>query len=392
MSNTTTRIKLTKRKIDAIALPINGELILRDQDLPGFGLRVTKGAKTFIVEKRINGRLHKVAVGAYGAFTIDQAKEEAREVLGKLTRGEPIGSKRGEVTFGEFSDLYLEKYSSRKKSHSFEIHYLERHLSKWRNWKLSAITRKDIAFLHANIGKAHPTNANRVLSLLRTMFRHAVSLGFIQGESPASNISAFPETSRDRFVQPDELPKLFKAMKAEPNPYIKAAILMGLLTGARRSEVLSAKWVDVDLAVGTWRIPQTKAGSWHLLPLPGPLKQILIDLPRVMSNPYLFVGRNGKGHLKNITRGWGRIREEAGLPDIRIHDLRRTLGSWMAGTGVSLQVIGKILNHRQPSTTAIYSRLNLDPLRTVMEENAERMMLLGRGTDNANKEESTEKS
>ena len=387
MADTTTRVRLTKRKIDAITLPKIGERILRDQDLPGFALRVTKGAKTFIVEKRINGRLHKVTVGSYGAFTVTKAREEARDILGKLSRGEPMASKRGDLTFGEFENLYLEKYAIRKKSYSYEVHYLERHLSRWRNWKLSAITRKDIAFLHAKIGKSHPTNANRVLSLLRTMFRHAVSLGFIRGESPASNISSFPETPRDRFVQPHELPKLFKAMKAEPNPYIKAALVMGLLTGARRSEVLSAQWSELDLAVGSWRIPQTKTGQWHLLPLPGPLIQILVDLPRVMDNPYLFVGRHGKGHLKNISRGWGRIRKEAGLSDVRIHDLRRTLGSWIAGTGVSLQIIGKILNHSQPSTTAIYSRLNLEPLREVMEENAERMMLLGGGMDDGHEKE-----
>ncbi len=387
MANTTTRTKLTKRKIDAVTLPKSGERVLRDQTLPGFGLRVTKGAKTFMVEKRIQGRLHKVRVGAYGAFTVEQAREEAREVLGKLARGEPTASQRGDFTFGEFADLYLEKYAVRKKSYKYEVHYLQKHLSRWRNWKLSAITRKDIAFLHAKIGKAHPVGANRVLSLLRTMFRHAVSLGFIRGDSPASNISAFPETSRDRFVQPNELPRLFAALKEEANPYIKTALMMSLLTGARRSEVLAAKWADIDFAIDTWRIPQTKAGNWHLLPLPRPLVHILVDLPRVMGNPFVFVGRHGKGHLQNIARGWGRIRKEAGLPDIRIHDLRRTLGSWLAGTGVSLQVIGKILNHSQPSTTAIYSRLNLDPLRQVLEDNAQRMMLLGGGFDNGHKEE-----
>jgi integrase len=392
MAVTSRRVRLTKRHIDTLTHPKSGQLFVRDQGLPGFGLRITRGTKTFIVERRVRGRLHRVIIGNYGPLTLDQARQEALPILEKLSKGEALTSSRGEMTFGEFADLYLEKYAIRKKSFPFEKHYLQRHLAPWNNWQLSAISRKDIAFLHAKIGKTRPTNANRVLSLVRTMFKYAVNLGFIHGESPASNISAFPETSRDRFVQPDELPKLFKAMKTEPNPYIKAAILMGLLTGARRSEVLSAKWVDIDLAVGTWRIPQTKSGHWHLLPLPGPLKQILVDLPRVMGNPFLFVGRNGKGHLKNITRGWGRIRVEAGLPDIRIHDLRRTLGSWMAGTGVSLQMIGKILNHRQPNTTAIYSRLNLDPLRAIMEENAERMMLLGGGIEHDHKEECADKA
>jgi len=119
MADTTTRVRLTKRKIDAITLPKIGERILRDQDLPGFGLRVTKGAKTFIVEKRINGRLHKVTVGSYGAFTVTKAREEARDILGKLSRGEPMASKRGDITFGEFENLYLEKYAIRKKSYSY---------------------------------------------------------------------------------------------------------------------------------------------------------------------------------------------------------------------------------------------------------------------------------
>jgi integrase len=386
MAATSRRVKLTKRHIDALVHPKSGQIIARDSELAGFGIRVTSGTKTFIVERRVGGRLYRITIGSYGPLTIERARQKAMPILEKLAKGEPIASERGGLTFGEFSDLYLEKFAIRKKSYPLEAHYLKRHLSRWKNWKLSAITRKDIAFLHAKIGKKHPTNANRVLSLLRIMFRHAASLGFIHGESPASGIAAFPETSRDRFVQPHELPKLFKAMKAEPNPYIKAALMMGLLTGARRSEVLSAQWSDLDLAVGSWRIPQTKSGQWHLLPLPGPLIQILVDLPRMMSNPYLFVGRHGKGHLKNISRGWGRIRKEAGLSDVRIHDLRRTLGSWIAGTGVSLQVIGKILNHRQPSTTAIYSRLNLDPLREVLETNALRMMTIGEEQENATKE------
>ena len=156
---------------------------------------------------------------------------------------------------------------------------------------------------------------------------------------------------------------------------------MCLLTGARRGEVLAAQWLDIDLTAGTWRIPQTKSGHWHLLPLPGPLVHLLVDLPRVVDNPYLFVGRHGKGHLSNISRAWRKIRHKAGMDDLRIHDLRRTLGSWMAGTGVSLQIIGKVLNHKQPSTTAIYSRLNLDPLRDVLETNAQKMLTIGGTVD-----------
>lgn len=383
MPVTSTRIKLTKRKIDAITLPKTGEVILRDQDLPGFALRVTKGAKTFIVERRIKGRLHKAKVGTYGEYTVDGAREAARDILGKLSRGEPLSSHRGDLTFGEFADLYLEKYAIRKRSYRNEVLHIDKHLSHWRGWKLSAITRKDVAMLHAQIGKDRPVGANRVLSLVRTMFKLAIAWGLYRGESPASHISMFPERSRDRFIQPHELPKLYTALKEEPNPYIKTAFMMCLLTGARRSEVLSAQWSDVDLDARVWRIPQTKSGQWHILPLPKPLVQILAELPRVLGNPYIFTGRHGKGHLKNISKAWGKIRDEAGIPDVRIHDLRRSLGSWLAGSGISLNIIGKILNHSQPSTTAIYSRLHLDPLREVLETNATRMMTIGEKKEDA---------
>lgn len=376
MAGSSTRINLTKRKIDALALPKSGQVIIRDRDLPGFALRATKGIKAFIVEKRIKGRLHRIVIGPYGAWTVEGAREEARDVLGKLARGEPLSFSRGELTFETFSELYLERYAIRKRSYLHEKGRIHQHLAHWNTWKLSAITRNDVAQLHAKIGKTYPVGANRVLALLRTMFRLAVAWGFLK-TSPATHISMFPESSRDRFVQPQELPRLLLALKEENNPYIKSALMMCLLTGARRSEVLAAQWSDVDLTAGSWRIPQTKSGRWHLLPLPVPLVQILSELPRQKDNPYIFVGRHKKSHLRNISRAWQEIRKDAGLPDVRIHDLRRTLGSWIAGTGVSLQVIGKILNHQHANTTAIYSRLNLDPLREVLESNAQRMLTIG---------------
>jgi len=137
MAVTSQRVRLTKRHIDALAHPKSGQIIVRDQGLPGFGLRITSGAKTFIVERRVRGRLHRVTIGSYGPLTLAQARQEALPILEKLSKGEPLASSRGEMSFGEFADLYLEKYAIRKKSYPHEVHYLKRHLSKWRNLKLS---------------------------------------------------------------------------------------------------------------------------------------------------------------------------------------------------------------------------------------------------------------
>ena len=134
------------------------------------------------------------------------------------------------------------------------------------------------------------------------------------------------------------------------------------------------QWDDVSLTRAEWRIPHTKAGRPHLLPVPHALVATLGSLPRVDGNPYVFPGQNGAGHLKNMKRAWDRIRVKAGIHDVRFHDLRRTVGSWLAGSGESLHLIGKVLNHRDVSTTAIYARLNLNPVRQALERNASKML------------------
>jgi integrase len=178
-------------------------------------------------------------------------------------------------------------------------------------------------------------------------------------------------------VQPDELPRLFAALREERNIYIQAALLVALLTGARRSEVLNMQWTQIDFDQAVWRIPQTKAGRPHLLPLPKPVMELLRSLPRQDESLYVFCGHRKGRPLVNVSKPWKRIRTRAGLQDVRVHDLRRTLGSWLAVSGASLPLIGKVLNHTNPSTTAIYSRLHLDAVRAALEMNAEKMLSFG---------------
>ena len=137
------------------------------------------------------------------------------------------------------------------------------------------------------------------------------------------------------------------------------------------------RWEDVSLTRAEWRIPQTKAGRPHLLPLPQALVTLLRRVPRVDGVPYVFPGQDAASPLQNIKRAWDRIRTKAGIPDVRFHDLRRTVGSWLAGSGESLSLIGKVLNHRDVSTTAIYARLNLDPVRQALERQATKMLEAG---------------
>ncbi len=169
------------------------------------------------------------------------------------------------------------------------------------------------------------------------------------------------------------------ALKAEPNPYIRGAILTMLLSGQRKSEVLSMRWADVDSGQGVWHIPDTKAGHGHHVPLPEPVLKLLRKLPIQHDNPYVFVGHKRGAHLTNISKNFNALRKSSGLTDIRLHDLRRTVGSWMASAGRSLPIIGKALGHSQPSSTAIYARLQLDPVREALQATAEKILLISSG-------------
>ena len=371
--------KLTKRIIDLTPRPPHGQRFLRDSQLPGFALRLTTGSKTFVLEKRINGRNRRITLGHYGVLTVEQARKKAVELSGDISAGKDPAQARQdrikEPTFKDLADIYLERHAIHKKSCRNDISFLNRYLNDWKSRKLSAIARGDVALLHARIGAlGHPYQANRMVALVRTMFNLAGDWGLYRGENPARRLRMFKEVKRDRFVKPEEMPRLFKALAEEANRYIRTAFLVSLLTGARRTEVLQMRREDVDIDRALWRLPETKAGRPHVIPLPGPVCTLLAQLSPAESNPYYFVGRGGRGYLMNITRAWKRIRQRARIEDVRIHDLRRTLGSWLALKGESLSLIGKVLNHSQLATTQIYARLSLDPVREALEQNATNML------------------
>lgn len=372
-------MKLTKKLVDTAKHPAQGQTFLRDEELRGFALRITPGSKTFILEKEMNGRVRRMSLGRYGPLTVEQARDLAKVKIGEIATGQDPADdrqvRRKSATFGELEHLYLERHAIHKKSAGNDVSMFRLHLAAWRSRTLSSITRADVSTRHAEMGATgSTTHANRMVALVRCLFTLAQDWGLHPGPNPASRMKMFKETSRDRFVTPDELPRLWAALQHEPNPFVRGAFVVGLLTGARRSEVLSMQWADLDLGQSLWRIPVTKAGRPHYIPLPIPVIEELLKLPRLEGNPFVFCGRWGKQHLINVSKPWKRIRKEAGLDDVRIHDLRRTLGSWLVAAGASLPLIGKTLNHSQVSTTQIYARMQLDPVRLALDANATKML------------------
>jgi integrase len=240
------------------------------------------------------------------------------------------------------------------------------------------LTRQVVTQWFHEVGRHSTCQANGALSLLRTMFKCAEEWGLWTGENPATRIKWFPRTSRSRFVQPEEMPKLLESFDLEPLP-VQTFFMMCLLTGCRGGEARVARWTDINLAQGVWSKLTTKTGKPHVVPLPPALVQMLKSLPQ--QSPWVFPSvRSKELSLKKgvCVLWWERIRKRAGLRDVTIHDLRRTCASYLAISGQNLAVIARVLNHTTLANTAIYARLNLAPVQSALFQHADTLLGMGR--------------
>jgi integrase len=369
------RFNFTKEKLDALKAPLSGRVAVQDAKTLGLILRVTPtGVKTFSLFRRVKGgEPFRETLGRYGkgGISIDQARRLAGAINAKAAEGVNVAevrrAHRAERTFAELFSEYVERHAkSQKRTWAEDRQRFEQYLAKpLGRKKLSAINRATIAGIHSAItNDGHPVVANRVIALVSSVFGRAIEWGLIE-HNPAKGIRRNRETSRDRFLQADELPRFFKALATEPSEVIRDYILLSLLTGARRDNVLTMRWKDVSLPRTEWRIPHTKNGTAQTIPLSAEVVAILERraAEKSASAAFVFPGAGKSGHLVEPKKGWQRVLARAGIEDLHIHDLRRSLGSWQAKTGASLAIIGKSLSHKNPQTTAIYARLDLDPVR-----------------------------
>jgi integrase len=382
---------LTKRAVDQARYSSNGahgrgHHVLWDSSVRGFGLRVhPSGRKTFVVFYRAAGRKRLLSLGGYPELTVDQARRLAREKLLTVAGGaDPVEDARKErqrsVTFGELARRFLEEHAKvHKKSVRDDEQRIEDYLEKaWGPKPAASVRRADVAELHLKIGTKAPYSANRTLSLVSKIFNWGAIAGILpEGHpNPARGLVRFKECSRDRFLSPDEAGQLLGAIDAEPNVYIRAFFWLSLLLGTRKNELLRARWEDVDLNGAVLRLPETKALHAgrrlraHHIPLSEPAMKIFRTLPRESGNPFVFPGMREGQSLVNVEKAWNRARQMASVRDVRFHDLRRTVGSWLAQRGASLGLIGAVLNHTQSQTTAIYARFGEANTREALEGHA----------------------
>jgi len=377
------KFNFTKRSLEALPLPAHGKRsCYYDEKVRGLGAAVTdKGTITFIVYRKVGGRPERMTLGRYPDLSIENARGLACEINAQISQGKnPNQEKsklRSEITLKELFDKYLEQHAKKhKKSWSSDQRQYTLYLSSWGNRKISSIHKSDIELLHTKIGnRSGIYSANRALSLLGVMFSKAMSWGW-EGINPVVGIKKFKEKSRERFLQGDELPRFFKSLEEEHNRCLADFFMLSLLTGARRSNVLSMRWQDIDMKSAIWTILETKNGTSQIVPLGAEAIAILSERLETKESVWVFPSSASQsGHLEEPKSAWKRILKRADLKDLRLHDLRRTLGSWQAATGANSFIIGKSLNHKTTQATAIYARLSIDPVRQSVNRATEAMLV-----------------
>jgi len=383
------RFSFTKPKLEELPNPNPGARITyhdTHKKAAGLQLRHTSTSKTFFIQKRVDGRPERVTIGKFPDMSIEKAREEAARLSGliaqKINPNTDARALKTETTLQELFDNFLKHrrnrrgaFLSEKTKRSYQSDF-KLYLSKWGKRKLSQFKDTDFGKLHADIGKSHPATANRVIRVASSLFGYAAEKKLFKGTNPVQGIRQFPETKRDRFLQSDELPAFFSSLAEEPNDTLRDYFLLSLLTGARRSNVQEMQWSQINLDRAEWRIPTTKNGEPQTVTLSPEAVEILRS--RQGCDPvWVFPGTGATGHIVEPKKAWARVLERAGIDNLRIHDLRRTLGSWQAKTGASLVIVGKSLNHKSPSTTAIYARLDLDPVRESVERATGAMLAAG---------------
>lgn len=365
------KINFTKTSIFALTLPDKGKIsYYYDVQVNGLGIMLfPSGTKTFFIYKRVNGRPDKIKLGRFPQMTVEEARKSAYATINEIDKGiDPKEEKSKiakEMLFEELFSEYLEKHAKlHKKCWQEDEAKYKRHLLPFAKKRISAINKNDIIQLHSSLSKSNGLySANRVLSLLTTVFNKAIDWEW-NGQNPCIGIKKFKEKTRERFIHGDEISRFFESLNEEPNETFKDFFYICLLTGARRNNVQNMNWNDINLNRQEWKIKETKNGDSQTVPLPSQAIDILKQRHKNRNSDWVFPSPTSKsGHIEEPKRAWKNLLKRADIEDLRIHDLRRTLGSWQAATGANSYIIGKSLGHKTQQATAIYARLNIDPVR-----------------------------
>jgi integrase len=369
--------KISKRAVDSLAPKAKR---YKAAFGAGFTVRVEpSGVKVFTLEYRAgaggrNAPKRTLTLGKHGPMTVDQAKRAAADALALIRLGEdPAADKqtqRRALTLANLVEAFIERHGAtlKPKTRRAYADALATLTAVHGTLKAVQLSRADVAALHHR-HVSTPYSANRLLATISSLYAWTEAAGLVpEGHpNPARKIKRYPESGRERFLASAEMARLGDALReAETSgaldPFAAAAIRLLALTGARLREILDARWEQADIERGILFLADSKTGKKPVY-LSAAALAVLAGLPRLVGNPHLIPGAKEGASRNDIHPAWRRVTRAAGLEGLRIHDLRHSFASVGAGRSLGLPIIGKLLGHSQPATTARYAHLASDPMR-----------------------------
>ena len=371
-------LSFTAERIDKIRLPKEGTDRYKDKNEKGFILLVGKGGrKVFYLYKKVDGKPRHIRIGNFPYISVEEARTKIFDLKREIEQGSnpsiKLPEQVNELTFKELYDKYMSEYAVYNVGAVAKEDIrgrISKHATYLYNFKLSSITKEEMQTLHAKVSKNGTYAANGLIRVLSAIFNKGIEWDLLE-INPCLKVQKHKEKSRDRFLSNEEMPVFFKALEEEPNEQVKDFIKLCLYTGARQRNVKSMAWENISFENKTWYMPSstTKNGNSQLLPLMNEALKILEHRKEQSDSNWVFPSSTSKsGHIEEPKKVWYQILQRAGIKNLRMHDLRRTLGSWMAINGASSYVIGKTLNHKNSQSTDVYARLNNDPVREFMDK------------------------
>lgn len=430
----TQKLNFSKSTLSALVPPPSGRAYYRDERTRGLLLDVyANGTKSFQIYRKVEGKPTRITLGRFNPALPDSREipnganplelvgnspdlnvRMARKLADAVNASLDVGinpsrdarmarlARSNELTLRQAFDLYYNDYlvPQGKKTAEDMRNDFARYLGKvppgqkkprgkekaksqgsvdWEDRKLSSITQADVRQLMIQLQEGVGSRtANKTFVLLRSLFNKIIEWGHYSGETPCANVEKFKERSRERFVTGDEVPRFIAELNKVPQQAFKDFVFLSLFTGARRANVLAMRWQDIDFDSGLWTVPEefSKNGTPLTISITSNARSLLERRRKEQSStsPYVFPADSKSGHMTAPNKRWKKLLQDAKVVDLRLHDLRRSLGSWAAMTGASLPVIGRALGHKSVQATMVYARLQQDPVTEAMERATSAMM------------------
>ena len=373
-------VKLSAQFVrEAVCPPGKSKVDYYDSALKGFILEArSSGGKTFYLRYHdSHNKLRQCKIGDAAAASYDKARQKAMRLRSEVELGgNPLKERqalRAVPTLAEFiRETYVPHIHLHRRNFQSTLSFIKCHvLPRFGAKHLDEITTNMLAEAHQDLRtKGYAlAHANKIPILLKIMFNLARKKGIPGSESnPADGVVLFnPNNAKERYLSAVETQRLHEALSRCGSAQFKSIVALLLLLGCRKRELLDARWEDVDLERRNWRIPMSKSGKARNIPISDRALEVFQALPRWKGCPYVVPNPNTKQPFGNLYHPWDKVRREAGMPDLRMHDLRHTFASNLVNSGQSIYVVSKLLGHSQLKTTARYSHLADETLMSAVD-------------------------